>query len=335
MSIAAAELRPAGGRATLPGDDLVGLEDALEQGLPAELVGDAVHADAGRQGRRGRAGEQDHRDLVAGGLLLRDDVERRRGIGALEQVEDACHQNTMKRRPWRMSSAILARETRTTGWPLSFQSGSPGIASSSTWNGTSSRLRLSRNFAMSSPSIRSSVSASSRCTPGPRSTKVTSFSPATTPTPMRMASKARCEVRGSAAITTRTGCSSATGARSVQRHEAVGAVDQVRQHDETTVRHAIAVGERPAALLTAVGAHEYLGAAVGERAHAGIIHRGHAVVDQVEIQLRAPGQGRVGESDRRLQVRMIEPGGEHETEFLLGEIHRRPSVASARRESKA
>src|SRR5438552_12412885 len=186
-------------RGKLPGDDLIGLEDGLEELLPRELVGHAPRADAGGRGD-GAAGQQDEGDGVAGRLLLGDDLERQRGVGALEQMEHAGHQKTMKRRPRRMSAAISARATRTTGWPPSFQSGSVGIASASTWNGMPSRLRLSRNLAMSSPSTRSSVSASSRWTAGPRSTKVTSFSPATTPTPIRIASNARCEDRGSQAI---------------------------------------------------------------------------------------------------------------------------------------
>src|SRR6267143_6004654 len=148
------------------------------------------------------------------------------------------------------------------------------------------RLRLARNFAMSSPSTRSSVSPSSRWTAGPTSTKVTSFSPATMPMPMRMASKARPVARGSWVMRTRTG-SSATTTRSVERDEALGRVDQVGQHHEAAVGHAVGVVEREAALLAAIRAHEQLGAAVGQRAHARIVERTHAVVDQVEIEIGA------------------------------------------------
>src|SRR5205807_2949947 len=118
---------------------------------------------------------------------------------------------------------------------------------------------LSRNLAMSSPSTRSSVSASSRWTAGPRSTKVTSFSPATTPTPIRMASNARCDDRGSQAITTRTGCGSGTGVGSVEGDEAIGAVDQVGQHHQAAVGDAVGVAQRHPTLLAAVRAHEQLG----------------------------------------------------------------------------
>src|SRR6267143_1736884 len=102
------------------------------------------------------------------------------------------------------------------------------------------RANLKRNFAMSSPSTRSSVSPSSRWTAGPASTNVTSFSPATMPTPMRMASKARPVARGSWVMRTRTG-SSATTTRSVERDEALGRVDQVGQHHEAAVGHAVGV----------------------------------------------------------------------------------------------
>src|SRR6185295_12912983 len=212
-----------------PRNHLVGLEDLFEQAVPGELLGHTPGGDAGRHGRGG-AGQQRQCDEITRRALMADHLEGQRGIAGLEQMEDAGHQNTMKRRACRSSAPMSARETSTTGWRLSFQSGSVGTAVSSTWNGTSSRLRFSRNLAMSSPSTSSSVSASSRCTAGPRSTKVTSFSPATTPTPM--ASKARPEVRGSTPITTTTGWGSGT---SVQRDEAVGAVDQVGQYDQAAV----------------------------------------------------------------------------------------------------
>ena len=57
-------------------------------------------------------------------------------------------------------------------------------------------------------------------------------SPATTPSAIRMASFARWETRGSSEIRTRTGCRAAT---LVEREEAVGGVDDVRQHDEAAV----------------------------------------------------------------------------------------------------
>src|SRR5262245_56039799 len=314
--------------ALLPGDDLVGGEDLLEQGLVGEIVGEALEFHAGREGDRGSAGQADDRDLVTGGALAGDPLQHQLGVAALQQVQDAGHEKTRKRRPCRMSSAISVGETFTTGWPASFQSGSVGTASASTWKGMPRRLRFSRKRAMSSPSTRSSVSASSRWTAGPRRTNVTVFSPATTPTPMRMASKARCDVRGSHAITTRTGWSSSairTGG-SVQRNEAIGAVDQVGQHHQAAVGDPVGVAQGQATLLTAVRAHEDLGAAVGQRADARIVERAHAVVDQVEVQLGAARQRRVGESDRGLEITMFGAGGEQQPELLLGEIHRPPSV---------
>src|SRR5207245_10785821 len=113
-----------------------GLEDVLKQTVPVEVVADATRGDAGRR-RDGGAGQQGQGDGVAGGGLLADHLQREHGVAGLEQVEDARHQNTMKRRPWRRSVPISARDTFTIGWPLSFQSGSAGIASASTWNGTS------------------------------------------------------------------------------------------------------------------------------------------------------------------------------------------------------
>src|SRR5262245_52077596 len=319
----------------LPGDDSVGVEDALEQGFVGEIVGNALEFHAGRENDGRSAGQANDAHFVAGGLLAGDHVQYQLGVLALQQMQDARHEKTRKRRPCRMSAAISAGDTLTTGWPASFQSGSVGTAVASTWKGMPSRLRFSRKRAMSSPSIRSSVSASSRWTAGPRSTNVTVFSPATTPTPIRIASKARCDVRGSHAITTRTGWSSSairTGG-SVQRDEAIGPVDQVRQHHETAVGDPIGVAQRQAALLTAVRAHEELRAAVGQRADARIVERAHAVIDQVEIQLGAAGQSRVGESDRRFQIAMLGASGEQQPELLLGEIHRPPSVTSGWRES--
>src|SRR5262245_52608609 len=300
----------AGARAVaslLPGDDLIRGEDALEQGFVGKIVGNALEFDSGREGNRRGARQADDGHLVTGGVLAGDHVQHQLGIVPLQQVQDARHEKTRKRRPCRMSSATSACETLTIGCPASFQSGSAGTAPASTWKGMPSRLRFSRKRAMSSPSTRSSVSASSRWTAGPRNTNVTVFSPATTPTPMRMASKARCEVRGSHAITTRTGWSSSairTGG-SVQRDETIRAVDQVGQHHQAAVGDPVGVAQGQAALLTAVRAHEELGAAIGQRADARIVERAHAIVDQVEVQLRAAGQGRVRESDRRLEVAVV------------------------------
>src|SRR2546429_9236657 len=86
---------------------------------------------------------------------------------------------------------------------------------------------------------------------------ISSFSPATIPTPMRMASKARPVARGSWLMRTTTG-SSATTVRSVERDEALGGVDQVGEHHEAAVRHQVRMVEGDAALLTAVRAHEQL-----------------------------------------------------------------------------
>src|SRR5690349_17629478 len=212
-----------------PGDDAIGGEDGFEQVGVGHVGGDAADGDVRGQRRRVGVVKQDHGDRVAPSGLLLDGPPRDRGGAVLQQVKGAGHQKTSARRAPRASAAMSSAETRTIGWPSAFQSASAGMAAASTWNGTPSRLRFSRNFAMSSPSTRSSVSASSKWTAGPVSTKVTVFSPATTPTPMRMASNARPERRGSAEISTRTGSSVTERARSVQRDEAVGAVDQDRK----------------------------------------------------------------------------------------------------------
>src|SRR5262249_5853791 len=172
---------------------------------------------------------------------------------------------------------ISSRVTGITVCPSAFQVGSTGTASFSTWNGTPSVLRFARNFAMSSPSTSSSVSSSSRWTPAPTSTNVTWFSPATMPRPMRIASFGRWDARGSVEISTMTGGLAATG--SVERDEPIGGVDQVRQDDEAAVGDGVRVAQRDAALLTAVGAHEELRAALGQRAHARIVEGGDPVVD--------------------------------------------------------
>src|SRR5205823_5786000 len=263
-----------------------------------------------------------------------DGGERERAVAALEHVEGARHQNAMTRRAARTRSAIFSRVTRTISCPSAFQSASSGTVPASTWNGTPSRLRLARNFATSSPSTRSSVSASSRCTAGPESTKVTSFSPATIPTPMRMASKARPVARGSWLMRTTTG-SSATTVRSVERDEALGGVDQVGEHHEAAVRHQVRMVEGDAALLTAVRAHEQLRAALGQRAHARVVERAHAVIDQIEVEVGAACECGLRQADGGVEIRrVLGAGGEQHAELFSGQIHRGRSVASRMGESK-
>src|SRR5262249_38871938 len=274
----------------LPGRYVLGLEHGLQQPLVRPVVRNAMDLDAGGQEWHGGARQERHAHAIAGGDLALDPGQRERGGAPPDDVERPGHQNPITRpahetrttrRAARRRSGISARVPRTIGWPSPFQSASAGTAAPSTWNGTPSRFRFSRNFATSSPSTRSSVSASSRCSAGPASTNVTWFSPATMPTPMRIASKARPLARGSWVIRTRTGSSATTG-RSVERDEALGGVDQVGQHHEPAVGHAVRVFERDAALLAAVGAHEEPGAAIGQRAHARVVERTNAVVDQVK-----------------------------------------------------
>src|SRR5688572_13122177 len=298
------EQRAAGmaGRPVLPGDDLIGFEDRLEELVVRELVRDAAERGAGGQRRYGGAVERDDRHGVTLGELARDGGERQLDVAVLQEVEGPRHQKTRERRARRTSSVISSRPTRTTGWPSTFQSASAGTEPASTWKGTPSRLRFSRNFAMSSPSTRSSVSASSRWAAEPVSTKVTAFSPATMPTPIRMASNARPERRGSAEIRTRTGSSLTGWARSVQRDEAIGAVDEVGEHHQAAVRDAIGVVERDAPLLAAVRADEQLRAARGQRLDARILERAHAVVDEVEVDAGAARERGSGQTQRGLEV---------------------------------
>src|SRR5581483_6857958 len=325
-------MRAAGGRRGLPGDHLVGREDLLQEAVVAPLVGNAVDGGPGGP-RRGRAVEHGHADLLAGLELALDGRRRQPGVGAgLHDVEDAGHQKTRKRRAPRTSSAIRSRVTGTTGWPSAFQSGSDGIAAASTWKGTPSVLRVARNLAMSSPSTSSSVSASSRWTAPSVSTRVTWFSPATTPTPIRMASNARWERRGSAEMSTRTGSGPATSAPRgtlVQGDEAVGAVDDVRQHHQAAVREVGRVLQGDAALLAAVGAHEEPGAAAGQRPDARVVQGPDAVVDEVEVEVGAPVERRPGQAQGRLEVRaVIGAGGEQQAQLLPGQVHRPRSLTS-------
>src|SRR5947207_6110375 len=324
--------------ARLPGQDLVGLEDEVEELGIREIAADATQRHAGRQRGRGAAGQEGDGDAVAGIDVLLDHRTREGGVGALDQVQDRGHQNARKRRPCRTSSAIRSRVIGTTSWRSAFQSVSDGIASASTWKGMPSALRFARNLAISSPSTSSSVSASSRCTPGPVSTKVTSFSPATTPSPMRMASFARCERRGSAEIRTTTGAVSGTDPASpdtpappdtsVERDEALGAVEQVGEHDQTTVGEAVGVAQRDPALLAAVRADEHLRAALGQGTNAWIVERAHALVDEVEIHVGATVERRLRERDGSLEIGMLEPRGQEHAESFLREVHRESSVAS-------
>jgi hypothetical protein len=154
---------------------------------------------------------------------------------------------------------------------------------------------------------------------------------------MRMASNARCEERGSHAITTRTGWSSSAirAGGAVQRDEAIGAVDQVRQHDQTAVGDAVGVAQRQSALLAAVRAYEDLGAAIGQRPDAWVVEDAHTVVDQVEVELSAARQCGVRQAEGGLEIAMLGARRKQEPEFLLGEVHRAPSVTSGWRESNS
>src|SRR4029450_2916233 len=201
-----------------------------------------------------------------------------RGL-ALEKVREARHQNIMKRVAPGTRAAISAGDAGMRGCPSVFHPGPEGTAVASTWKGMPSFLRAARNLAMSSPSTRSSVSSSRRWTAGPVSTMRTGFSPATTPKAMRMASLARWETRGSSEMTTRTGWRSAMP--SVQREEAIGAVDHVGEHDQATVGGEI--GQGKPALLAAVGAHEETRAPLAQRLDTPVLDGGHPIVDQVEI----------------------------------------------------
>src|SRR5688572_15562376 len=235
----------------LPADHVVRLEDQVEEPGMVEALAQAQETRARRQDRGGALVQHDHGDGgIRGGLS--DHGGRQRGRVGLEEVEVACHQKTRYRLARAASAATPSASMGATGWPSAFQSGSGGAAPVSTWKTMPSFFSAERNLAMSSPSTRSSVSVSSRWAAGPLSTTATSFSPATTPSAMRMASLARWDTRGSSEISTSTGRPS--GTRSVQRDEAIGADDDVGEHDQAAVGGALR--EREPALLAAEGAHE-------------------------------------------------------------------------------
>src|SRR3989475_11578153 len=314
------------GARRLPGDDVVGFEDEIEQLGVGQIRVEAANLDIGWQVGRHAPRQDDHGDAVAGAHVLVDHRPRERRGRTLEQVEDGGHQNTRARRPRWTRPAISSRVTGITRCPSTFQAGSEGTAPTSTWKGTPSSRRFARNLAISSPSTSSSVFSSRRCTPGPSRTNVTSFSPATTPRPMRIASFARWDARGSVEISTMTGGLAAT--ESVEGDEPIGGVDQIGQDDEAAVRHGVRVAQRDTPLLAAGGAHEQLRAALRQGADARIVERAHAIVDEVQIEVGPAIERRAREAHGRLEVRVLEPGGEQHTEFLLREIHRESSVAS-------
>src|SRR5438876_1533029 len=302
----------------LPGDDLVRREDLLEERVPRELVGHALDPDArGQHRKRGAVQERDG-DPVAGAERALDGDPDEVGIATLEEMEGGGHQKTMKLRAWRIRSAMSSRLTGTTGCLSAFQSEACGMAEASTWKGTPSRRRVPRNLGISSPSTGASVSSASRCPAPAVSTNVTWFSPATPPTPMRMASKARCDVRGSLAMSTRTG----EPDTSVQCDEAVGAVDDIGQHDEAAVRHVGGVFQGDATLLAAVGAGEQLDAARGQRAQTAIGERAHAVVDQIQVHVGAAVERGLGEAECGGEVRMLGRRRDHQPELFAGQLHR-------------
>src|SRR5206468_8149187 len=96
---------------------------------------------------------------------------------------------------------------------------------------------------------------------------------------------ARWEARGWVGRRTMTGGLGVT--ESVERDEPVGGVDQVGQDDEAAIGHGVRIAQRDAPLLTAVGAHEELRAALGQGADARIVERRDAVVDEVQVEIRA------------------------------------------------
>src|SRR5262245_51492975 len=248
----------------------------------------------------------------------------------------------MKREARDMRAVMTSVVMGTTGWPSVFQSGSVGRAERSMWNGTPSFRSDARYFAMSSPSTRSSVSSSSRWTAFPVSTMCTSFSPATTPSAMRIASFARWDARGSSEMMTRVGWRSATGCRLtsrgetgagaalVQREEALGAVDEVGQHHEAAVGGLL--GERLPALLTPVRAHEQLQSTLGQGLDSWILHGRDRVIDEVQVHARPTIERGAAEAQRGLEIGVIGSGRHHEAECSFRQIHHTPTVTSGAEE---
>src|SRR3989442_2196059 len=127
----------------LPGDDLVGGEDLLEELLVGDVVGDAVNTDARGQRRSGGAVEERHGDLVAGLDLAGDGRQRHRRVVSLEQVQDGGgHQKTMERRACPTSSRVWSRVATPPGWPAAFHARSFGDAGSSTLERNPTLLEL-------------------------------------------------------------------------------------------------------------------------------------------------------------------------------------------------
>jgi hypothetical protein len=93
---------------------------------------------------------------------------------------------------------------------------------------------------------------------------------------------------------------------------------------EATVGDPVGVAQRQPALLTAVRAHEDLGAAIGQRPDARIVERPDAVVDQVEVEL---GAARERASDNPTAVSRLRCSGPVESRspsfFLARSIGRR------------
>src|SRR3989442_358947 len=125
------------------------------------------------------------------------------------------------------------------------------------------------------------------------------------------------ESRGSSEIRTSTGWRAAT---LVEGKEAVGRVDDVGENHETAVGGL--VGEGEPALLAAVGAHEELGAALGQALDASVLHTGHAVVDQIQVHLGAAVERGAAEPEGRVEVRVLGSRGNHESKLALREVHR-------------
>src|SRR5262249_25113135 len=131
--------------ARLPGHDLVGFEDELEQLRVRGIALEAADRHTGRQSDAGAARQDNDRDTVAGEHVAVEHRARQGRVGSLHEMQYRGHQNTRKRRPRWTRAAISSRVTGMTVCPSAFQVGSAGTASFSTWNGTPSDLRFARN----------------------------------------------------------------------------------------------------------------------------------------------------------------------------------------------
>lgn len=106
---------------------------------------------------------------------------------------------------------------------------------------------------------------------------------------------------------------------SVEADEPVGGGDDIAEDGEAGEGGVIGEGE--ASALGAVGAGVELEAVLAERLKAGVGHASDGVVDAIEIDIEALGEGGLGQADAVGETGVRGRGGEQQAEAFAAERH--------------